>query len=239
VLPLPDEIATGDWRRRHRQFPDVPALSLQQAFEAAQRGAFIVDLRPALAFAAGHPAGAINLMFNKSNLVERARKLFAPDDSLIIIGDIPLIAQEAAQMLAEEGMTVAGYVQEPVSAWLSSGLPVEQIVTGDLDVLHGHVQDHDAVILDVREPFEWEKGVIPNGSTDIRLISLGEIKQRWRELPTDRTIVVVCESGTRASAVVSFLKRLGYSDLINIAPQGMSDYSKKYETVRPELTATT
>jgi len=49
----------------------------------------------------------------------------------------------------------------------------------------------------------------------------------------------VCESGTRASAVVSFLKRLGYSDLINIAPQGMSDYSKKYETVRPELTATT
>jgi hydroxyacylglutathione hydrolase len=239
VLPLPDEIATGDWRRRHRQFPDVPALSLQQAFEAAQRGAFIVDLRPTLAFAAGHPASAINLVFNNSNLVERARKLFASDDSLIIIGDIPLIAQEAAQMLVEEGMIVAGYVQEPVSAWLSSGLPVEQIVTGDLDVLHGHVQDHDAVILDVREPFEWEKGVIPNGSTDIRLISLGEIKQRWRELPTDRTIVVVCESGTRASAVVSFLKRLGYSDLINIAPQGMSDYSKKYETVRPELTATT
>ena len=178
-------------------------------------------------------------MFNKSNLVERARKLFASDDSLIIIGDIPLIAQEAAQMLVEEGMIVAGYVQEPVSAWLSSGLPVEQLATGDLETLYHHVQDHDAVILDVREPFEWEKGVIPNGSADIRLISLGEIKQRWRELPADHTIVTVCESGARASAVASLLKRLGYSDLVNIAPQGMSDYSKKYETVRPELTATT
>lgn len=238
VLPLPAEATRAAIHHRHHH-AEAPALSLQQAYEATQRGAVLVDLRPALAFARGYPAGAVNMTFNKSNMVERARLLLGTGTPLAFIGDIPLLAQETANLFIEEGFNIVGYVQEPVSAWLSSGLPVERIAVGDLDALHHHVQNGDAVILDVREPFEWEKGVIPNGSVDVRLISLGEIRQRWRELPTDRTIVTVCESGTRASAVASFLKRMGFSDLINIAPQGMSDYVKRYETVRPELAMTT
>jgi hydroxyacylglutathione hydrolase len=65
------------------------------------------------------------------------------------------------------------------------------------------------------------------------LISLGEVRKRLHELPCNRTIVLTCESGTRASAVASLLKRMGHRNLINIAPEGMSDYARRYPTVRP------
>ncbi|MCS6841771.1 MAG: rhodanese-like domain-containing protein [Roseiflexus sp.] len=239
VLPLPAEATRPVIHHRRHLRADMPALSVQQAYDAMQSGAILIDLRPALAFAAGHPAGAINITFNKSNMVERARMLLGADTPLMFISDVPLLAQETAHLFSAEGFTVAGYVQEPVDAWLISGLPVERIAIGDLEALHRYALTREAVILDVREPFEWEKGVIPGDTADVRLIALSEIRQRWRELPADRTIVIVCESGTRASAVASLLKRLGYANVVDIAPQGMSDYAKKYETVRPELAITT
>ncbi|MCS6938666.1 MAG: rhodanese-like domain-containing protein [Roseiflexus sp.] len=238
VLPLPAEATRPAIHHHRHPHADVPALSIQQAYDAMQNGVILIDLRPALAFADGHPAGAINITFNKSNMVERARMLLGADTPLMFISDVPLLAQETAHLFSEEGFTVAGYVREPVNAWLTGGLPVERIAIGDLEALRRYALTREAVILDVREPFEWEKGVIPGDTADVRLIALSEIRQRWRELPADRTIVIVCESGTRAGAVASLLKRLGYADVVDIAPQGMSDYARKYETVRPELAIT-
>lgn len=239
VLPLPTEASSTATRHHPHAYADAPALSVRQAYEAARRGAQIIDIRPALAFASGYPFGAINIAFNRTNMAERARKLLDAGTSLVIINDIPALAHEAARLFIEEGFDVAGYVEESVDIWLSSELPVDCVQVGDLDVLHQYTSDDSAVILDVREPFEWEKGIVPNDRADVRLISLGDVRQRWRELPVDRTIVIVCESGTRASAVASLLKHKRHFDVVNIAPQGMSDYIRRYPTVRPELAATT
>lgn len=57
------------------------------------------------------------------------------------------------------------------------------------------LRDEGAFILDVREPDEWVNFHIP-GST---LIPLGELPDRLSEIPSDKTIVVVCNCGNRSN----------------------------------------
>ena len=67
-------------------------------------------------------------------------------------------------------------------------------------------------ILDVREPFEWEQGVLP----DAILISMGEIPERVGELETDKAYLVVCRSGGRSQQVAAFLAMNGFEKVANM-----------------------
>lgn len=58
-------------------------------------------------------------------------------------------------------------------------------------------------VLDAREDLEFENGRYP-GSTHIRFADL--VAGRWIELPTDRTVVVICWSGIRGREVAEFLR---------------------------------
>ena len=73
-------------------------------------------------------------------------------------------------------------------------------------------QREDVVILDVREPFEYEIAHI-DGS---RLIPLGELPQRVNELDTADQIVVYCHTGVRSAQAVSLLKSMGFKKAKNL-----------------------
>ncbi len=62
-------------------------------------------------------------------------------------------------------------------------------------------------LLDVREPDEFRSGHIPGA----RLIPLGELQRRIKELPRDREILCVCHSGSRSSQAVRWLASTGYN----------------------------
>ncbi len=64
-----------------------------------------------------------------------------------------------------------------------------------------------AFVLDVRTQQEWDQFRIL-GST---LIPLDELPNRLDELPRDRDIVVVCQSGVRAQSGVATLEQAGFS----------------------------
>ncbi|HET9187189.1 MAG TPA: rhodanese-like domain-containing protein [Acidothermaceae bacterium] len=66
--------------------------------------------------------------------------------------------------------------------------------------------DAGALLLDVREDFEWERGHAPQALH----IAMSELGQRVEELPTDRTIVCVCHIGGRSAMVVDALNRSGW-----------------------------
>lgn len=74
------------------------------------------------------------------------------------------------------------------------------------------VEENEAVVLDVREPDEWELGTLPNAV----LISQGEIMDRIDELPDDKPILCVCRSGGRSGNVAAFLAFNGY-EVANMA----------------------
>lgn len=69
-----------------------------------------------------------------------------------------------------------------------------------------------AVILDVREPDEWDAGHIAGALH----IPLRELALREGELPRDRRLIAVCRSGSRSAHVTAALRRAGY-DIENLA----------------------
>jgi sulfur-carrier protein adenylyltransferase/sulfurtransferase len=68
------------------------------------------------------------------------------------------------------------------------------------------------VLVDVREPHEYQIAKIPGA----RLIPLGEVMQRARELDTADDIVVHCRSGARSAKAIQGLQKLGFKRLKNL-----------------------
>nr|MBA3303356.1 MBL fold metallo-hydrolase [Acidimicrobiia bacterium] len=72
--------------------------------------------------------------------------------------------------------------------------------------------DAGALLLDVREPDEWQAEHAP----DAVLVPMGRVRAQQAELPHDRRIVVVCRSGGRSAAVAESLRGRGF-DSVNLA----------------------
>lgn len=64
----------------------------------------------------------------------------------------------------------------------------------------------DMVLLDVREPHEWDAGHV-EGAVHI---PMGQLAARQQELPADEKLVCVCRSGNRSAAVAAALQHAGY-----------------------------
>lgn len=73
-------------------------------------------------------------------------------------------------------------------------------------------QGEELVLLDVREPFEFEYASI-KGSLNI---PMGEVPKRYSEVSRDQDCVVICHSGIRSRQVVSFLVDNGYQQVFNL-----------------------
>jgi rhodanese-related sulfurtransferase len=84
------------------------------------------------------------------------------------------------------------------------------------------------LILDVREPNEYcsETGHLP-GARNYPWVS-GVLQQRFRELPPQAPIIVVCRSGRRSRQATTFLRERGYSRALNMAG-GMNDWEWETE----------
>ena len=78
---------------------------------------------------------------------------------------------------------------------------------------HDAVSTGEAVLIDVREPWEWEQQRIPGAV----LIPLAEVPQRLDEIPDDRDVYVQCRLGGRSRKAVEFLHEHGRPRAINVA----------------------
>ena len=80
----------------------------------------------------------------------------------------------------------------------------------------------DAVLLDVREPHEWEAGHAPNAVH----VPMGELGSRLADLPAveaDEKLYIVCRGGGRSSRATEALGQAGYP-AVNVAG-GMTAWS--------------
>jgi rhodanese-related sulfurtransferase len=72
--------------------------------------------------------------------------------------------------------------------------------------------DKDLQIIDVREPFEYAGGHIP----DATLISAGQLPSRLSEIDKTKPVLVYCASGNRSRGASQFLVQSGYSKVYNL-----------------------
>ena len=72
--------------------------------------------------------------------------------------------------------------------------------------------DESAVLLDVREDDEWQRG----HAAGAQHIPMGDVPARLGEIDTDATLYVVCHAGGRSLRVAQYLARNGYEP-INVA----------------------
>ena len=70
----------------------------------------------------------------------------------------------------------------------------------------------DIVLLDVREPWEFDICAIP-GSI---LIPMGSISQKLDSLDKNREIVVICHHGIRSRRVANYMEQQGFTAMINL-----------------------
>ena len=129
-------------------------------------------------------------------------------------------SQIAASVLLAEGFADVSDLLGGYHAWDGAGLPTS---TGASSIDNGTTPavgargarallDCGALLLDVREPEEWQAGHAP----DALLMPMGQVRLRQAELPRDRRIVVVCRSGGRSAATTESLRTWGF-DAVNLA----------------------
>lgn len=92
-------------------------------------------------------------------------------------------------------------------AMLTTALPVQD---ADIEALGS--RPPDAVVLDVREPQEYAHGHVPG------TISLpqADLASRLAEVPRDRPVFIICQSGMRSLRAAQFLKQMGYEQVANV-----------------------
>lgn len=69
-------------------------------------------------------------------------------------------------------------------------------------------------LLDVREPWEWAVSNLSRHGA--RLIPLGELGDRFGEIPRDRPVVVYCRSGQRSRVAASRITAAGVNEVVSL-----------------------
>jgi molybdopterin/thiamine biosynthesis adenylyltransferase/rhodanese-related sulfurtransferase len=73
-------------------------------------------------------------------------------------------------------------------------------------------KEADFVLLDVREPVEWEICSLPNS---VR-IPKGEVRERLEEIDTTKDVIVYCRSGVNSGTIANFLRDVGFDRVWNL-----------------------
>ena len=89
---------------------------------------------------------------------------------------------------------------------------IPQLTPGELARWRDDASREPPVLVDVREPWEFELCRI-EGSL---LVPLGELPRRVVELPRGQPLVMVCHTGRRSQSAAMFLAQSGFTGVQNL-----------------------
>lgn len=200
--------------RKERQTLDeslqlsLKPLGADELLRQQREGAQVLDVREPADYEGAHVANSINIGLS-GRFATFAGILLDSDTPIVIVAE-PGREEEAALRLGRIGYDhVVGYLEGGMAA-LASREEVtrrtERITPATVDE---HLRQPDPpAILDVRTENEFQ-GMRIEGSLNIPLHHLLE---RIGEVPTDRPVVVHCESGYRSAMAMGILERHGLTN---------------------------
>jgi len=190
---------------------------------------YLVDLRDAKAYAAGHIANSVNIGLR--GRLETWTGIMVPWGAKLV-----LVGSEAEIKEAEHRLHRVGYdkVQAlTVDSWQKAGLPIKSTKLITPVELYQEMQRGTApVVVDVRLPAEWMTlriGTVLN-------LPLNLLVQESAKLDPSQPVVAVCNSAFRSSLAMGILERNGFSRATSLdggsqawIDAGLPVYGKKHK----------
>jgi hydroxyacylglutathione hydrolase len=190
--------------------PTLPSLDAPQ-FQAEQdAGALVLDVRDGAVVAGGRIPGALAIGLAGA-FAPTVGQLVDPARRLLMVAD-PGREVEAALRLARIGYDhLAGFLAGGMAAWGERPVAVLRRYPAAV-LLDEMAATEPPLIVDVRTPAERAAALILGSLS----LPLGELAQRWHELPSARRMVVHCAGGYRSLAAATFLSNHGFvvADLV-------------------------
>jgi len=168
----------------------------------------VIDARPEReAFMRGHLPGALYAPWGES-FPTVAGSYVDPDAPIVLVID-PCRVEAATRSLVRLGLDrVTGYVPpDTVAAYADeNGQALRTLPMMNMDELECRRQDAGIQVVDVRSRAEYREGHVP-GAVNVPHMRLPE---QIGDLPRDKTLLVHCGSGQRASSAASLLNARGF-----------------------------
>lgn len=193
--------------------PQSDGASVANRIFNASETAWIIDLRPARAFAAQHVPGSLSVPYGRS-FSTWVGSIVPYDVDVILVAPAdgaPQVASARADLLRIGMDRVTGWVlaEELLPAFTAAGGRLGRIEWRP--IASAEVRDGSLPVVDVRGRSEWLAGHLPAAQH----IPLGELAAHVGELPAG-PFGVQCQSGARSAIATSLLHRLGRTDAINL-----------------------
>lgn len=166
-------------------------------------GEWVVDLRSAAVFAAGHLRGALNFESGTS-MATYLGWLLPWGTPLTLIGSTADEVRQAQLDLCRIGIDQIEAAAAGDPADWAAGEPLPRYVLADFRTLAGHAGHDSIVLVDVRRDSEWAESHLAGAVH----IPLHELRGRLGELPGGQ-VWVHCQAGYRAAIGASILAAAG------------------------------
>jgi hydroxyacylglutathione hydrolase len=191
--------------------------------------AYVVDLRSADAYAAGHIPNSVNIAL-RGRLETWAGTMVPWGSRMVLVGSKEQLKEGLLRLHR------IGYAPEIITLeqWKKADMPVTVSQPITPSTLHEMMKKGDApLIVDVRLPTEWmalKIGTVLN-------LPLNHLAELSGKLDPEAPVVVVCNSAYRSSLAVGVLERKGFKTVRNLkgGSQAWIDAGLPvYEGVKPE-----
>ncbi|MFQ5528660.1 MAG: rhodanese-like domain-containing protein, partial [Thermoanaerobaculia bacterium] len=91
-------------------------------------------------------------------------------------------------------------------------MPTTSSAVDEIDVSALETRPPDAVVLDVREPEEYQHGHVPGAIN----IPQADLASRLDEVPRDRSLILICQGGVRSYRAAQFLTQIGIDQVASV-----------------------
>lgn len=195
--------------------PDYPIVDLY----SLPADAIIVDTRSKVDFAKGHIEGSLNIQ-NNNSLANWAGWMLPYTKPLVFV-----VEQDQKELISRKLMrigldNIAGFITALEGGNL---VPTNNI---DADTVERLKDQDNVVLLDVRSIKEYKAGHIDGAQHYF----VGKMAKMLPEIDKDKTVIIQCQSGDRATIASSLLLKNGFQNILNYSGS-MLDWIQKGKKV--------
>lgn len=192
----------------------------------SDKDVLIIDVRSEYEYEKGHLLNAINLPYDDDDFKSELNEIIDYKDKTVLVycrsGNR---SEKAAVKLVDNGFKNVKNVTDGVDEYDYKLVKVDNITGREAEkMINDDKHDKDLIILDVREPKDFNNGHLLNAIN----IPIEDIDKRRDELRNykSKDIIVYCNTGRKSAEVAEKLVEHGFTDVTNIV-DGVSEYDFK------------